>query len=183
MRIQHDVYPTENGVIDVLWPYLREAWEAGCRITEPAAGEGALAAGIARWNPTAVIVTNDIRPVPGVSFVGDATSPNAAIWRVETDVVITNPPYEGVSPTRIIENALSTGAEAVAMLLRFSYLEPAKSRRHLLIGSCLHDVVVLNPRPKFRSDKKGSDQVTAAWFVWRKDYDGKPQVSFAVDWR
>jgi hypothetical protein len=34
-------------------------------------------------------------------------------------------------------------------------------------------LIVLNPRPKFRADTNGGDNVTAVWLVWQKSFSWK----------
>lgn len=75
--------------------------------------------------------------------------------------VIMNPPFSLAA--QFVRRALDECTEVIA-LLRLNWLEPAASRRDLL--ELQPDVLVLATRPRFRSDRSGSDSQTCAWLRW-----------------
>lgn len=102
--------------------------------------------------------------------------------------VITNPPFEMATP--IILNAWNHATEGVIALVRLSYLEPCGDRADLLraMSDHLRVVVPCNPRPQFRGDTSGADQVTVCWLVWQKRHSwralGQPcPWQFLTNWR
>lgn len=101
----------------------------------------------------------------------------------QIDWVITNPPFNKAH--EIVPLAYKYTQTGIAMLLRLSYLEPCSNRAQWLQQHRhnLSNLIVFSPRPKFRSDTSGSDAVTVAWFVWRKDWTDETQIEFLNDWR
>lgn len=84
----------------------------------------------------------------------------------------------------ILEYGMSIAVNGVAFLDRLSFLEPVAKRRNFLLKNKLSNMVVLSPRPKFRSIGSSKDSVTACWFVFQKPdkwMDGT-MVSYAVNW-
>ncbi len=82
---------------------------------------------------------------------------------------------------RIAQHALKSSRD-VALLLRLSFLEPAKTRRWL-VNAPVSDLIIFNPRPQFRAER-GSDSVTTAWFIWRWDRkDGPTNIHYCCDWK
>lgn len=101
--------------------------------------------------------------------------------------VVSNPPYSQPDCQEIINNAWEYASDGVAMLLRLSYLEPCLNkaggyRGEFLKEAPLSHLIVFNPRPKFRTDTKGTDSSTVAWFVWQKEWMDGTQIHFINDW-
>jgi hypothetical protein len=76
------------------------------------------------------------------------------------------------------------------MLLRLNWLEPCGDRRDLLqkFADNMVSVSIVSPRPKFRADTNGSDNITVAWVVWRKDWSWQERgisapFDFLLDWK
>lgn len=109
----------------------------------------------------------------------DATT--AEYWEDRSpDWVFTNPPFNYATP--IITNALSACNKGVIMILRASYLEPCKDRRHVLDSRISH-ISYVNPRPKFRADTKGTDSSTVVFITWLKHKSSRHSfVSYLTDW-
>ena len=123
------------------------------------------------------------------------------------DWTVTNPPYRQPDCQKIIENAWEYSKVGIAMLLRLTYLEPcalsAKDANSWLSRGYpltvddwegrapflknnkkqLSHVLVFNPRPQFRTDTKGTDNTTVAWFVWQKGWMDGAQIEFITDWK
>jgi hypothetical protein len=94
--------------------------------------------------------------------------------------VISNPPYN-VAPD-ILPLAWEHSRLGMAMLLRLTYLEPTANRAEWLQDTPLSNLIIFNPRPKFRQGS-GSDSATVAWFVWRRGWKDETRVSFCTDWQ
>ena len=151
-RVEHDYYPTPAEAVNVL---LRSPWAPPSVCLDPCCGDGAIVRALlasGRWASGF-----DLHPV-GAWPQRDALA--AAPWGCSA--VVGNPPYRGAAS--FVSRALREAPAYTAMLLRLSWMEPCADRRALL---ALHpNVIVLPFRPKFRADRKGSDSVTSAWFVW-----------------
>lgn len=84
----------------------------------------------------------------------------------------------------ILEYGMEIATNGIAVLDRLSFIEPVARRRTFLLKNKLSNMVVLSPRPKFRSIGSTKDSVTACWFVFQKPElwrDGT-MVSYAVNW-
>lgn len=179
-RVKNDYYPTPDAITRILLKYI----QPGGVIVEPCAGHGAIAGCL----PSGVW-TNE--PYPPKDFepdsLEDATDSN--FWETlveqvgEIDWVITNPPY-GSLVTPILANGLRY-SRRVAMLLRLSYLEPCEERAAMLqeYESLISHVIILNPRPQFRLDVPGTDNITSAWVVWQQHYASDRRVVFETHWK
>lgn len=93
------------------------------------------------------------------------------------DNIVTNPPY-GLA-NEIVEHAVSLANKKVAVLLRLLFLESQK--RNFLFKKDFKCVYVFRKRisciPE-SPDKKIRRAMAFAWFIWDKDYTGKPYI----DW-
>ena len=160
-RIARDFYPTEAWITDALIESYGRQHIKG-NILECAAGQRHMSD---RLKPLGNVFTTDI----AWDSKDDATT--ARYWNDwHVDWVVTNPPF-GVA-SEILSHAWDTANVGVAMLLRLTFAEPTNNRHDLLHQLSDHQVLYMpiGPRPSFRSDKKGGDSVTVAWFVWRKDF-------------
>ena len=179
-RVANEYYPTAFN--NLVTPLLDRLQLKG-RILEPCAGDGAIAALIPGC------VTNELHPKDFTTdWQLDASNPQSWLEFGAVDWVITNPPFSLATP--IIALALQHARVGVVMLLRITWLEPCRDRAALLIkyADCMTDLIPVNPRPPFRSDTKGTDMATVAWFVWRKDFSWsklgvRSQISFLTDWK
>ena len=169
-RISNDFYPTPNRLIRA---YLAKNPNLlSGTILEPCAGEGAIAQPLIDLGYA--VEQTDIKD--GEQF--DATKPEYWDGR-SPDWVVTNPPFNVATP--IVEHAIDRAQKGVIMLLRASYLEPCKDRRHLL-NEQIAQITYCNPRPKFRADTKGSDSATVVFIAWLKDATNGTNVNYLVDW-
>jgi len=139
---------------------------------------------IARFFPNCL--TNDIDPLMKAKIHFDVSKQETWDYlNKPLDWVVTNPPFNQAAD--IIPKAFSWANYGIAFLLRLTYLEPTGNRGEWLQEHTeyLSDIIVFNPRPKFRPGEKGTDSVTVAWFVWRKNHFGfgRTKVSFVTDWR
>lgn len=108
---------------------------------------------------------------------------------VEVDWVVSNPPYTQPMCQQIIEHSFEHARCGIAMLLRLTYDEPCKERADFLRNNIMSHQIIFNPRPQFRTDTKGTDSVTSAWFVWlKKDFAAQCGLAqtekvYVTDWR
>jgi tRNA G10 N-methylase Trm11 len=91
--------------------------------------------------------------------------------------IVCNPPYK-LAP-QFVRHAL-TLVPFVAMLLRLAFLESA-SRTDILEDGQLARVLVFRKRlPMMHrhgwDGPKASNSIAFAWFVWRRDWRGNPQI-------
>lgn len=83
----------------------------------------------------------------------------------------------------ILEYGLDIAQKGLIILDRLSFIEPTQKRRKFLEKNTITKMIVLSPRPQFRSIGSTRDSVTACWFVFEKN---KPKQSteivYALDW-
>lgn len=177
-----ELYPTPAKLTAVLlnrYPHI-----AG-HICEPCAGLGDIsqtlnAAGLK-------VFTNDLDGRHPAHYTGDATSPAAQVWQRSYHWTVTNPPF--TQAHKILSIAWQRSRIGVAFLLRLSYMEAAKDRAAWLVAHADHLVKMMtfNPRPSF-NHSGNTDNVTAAWFIWRKDHSWRqlgisPPFEFITGWK
>ena len=97
-----------------------------------------------------------------------------------TDNIITNPPFK--LGTEFVYQACHLASKKVAMLCRINFLEGV-ARGKMFKNTPLKNVYVFSRRITFinpDSGKKshGGGMLAFAWFIWEKDYNGKP----TIDW-
>ena len=184
-RIPHDFYPTPVALTRAMLYYIPRDLGA---VFDPCVGDGQMLESL----PAAKTLSNDINPHPNYEphYRGDAKSRELWEWlnlRHNIDWVITNPPFKHAA--EIAENALIFSHKGVALLLPITFLEPCKGRRRLLEdwSDHLKYVIPINPRPRFRSDTKGTAPATVAWFVWDHHFswdelDLACPFQFIIDW-
>lgn len=183
MRHTLDQYFTvERGVTCAVLD--RHPWLAQGRVLEPCAGKGHMANVLREYG--ADVVTGDIDPAMRCDHTWDFRLAVARTrWGLTTetagfDAVVSNPPFSISS--RAVSDALEVSPR-VALLLRASWSEPTKDRRAIWAITPPQFVHPLNPRPKFRTDRKGSDTATCAWFVWDGSWSGDTKIEPFTDWR
>jgi len=171
-RIANDAYFTPSQLIRSYFATHAPFIGKYRTILEPCVGDGGIANPLRELGYQ--VEGTDI--VDGDEF--DATK--LEYWHNKSpDWVITNPPFNQATP--IIEHSLKHAKHGVIMLLRSSYLEPCKDRRHLL-DNRIRQITYCNPRPKFRTDIKGSDSSTVVFIVWDKYAIDETRVNYLVDW-
>lgn len=160
MRRELDAYFTPAHLTKAL--ISRYPWLSHVRVTEPCAGDGAIARHIVGCK------TYDVDERYGHD-VADARTARFP----PTDAFVTNPPF--THALEILEN-LRSQAPFVALLMRVSFLEPTRARSAYLAANP-PDMLIVCPRVSFTGDGK-TDSVTCAWMVW-----GGPLRGVAVEGR
>lgn len=131
-------------------------------LLEPCNGDGAITNELTKRGHA--VYTNDIDRSFQCDSHLDMTIPKNWDEFKGVDWVITNPPFTEASV--MIPNALRIAKKGVIALLRLSFLEPCKNRVEFLQNNPISHLLV-TPRISFTG--KGTDTVTTAWFIWRKD--------------
>lgn len=169
-RIEHDYYPTPDGITEFLLRHV----EIKGQVIEPAAGQMAIAKYFYGCITNEPYPKDDVQP----DYCCDASE--RAFWEAVDaeggfDWAVANPPYIGNLPVEILMHAFEFARTGVAFLLRLSFLEPCENREAWLKENSdyLVKVIPINPRPKFRADVNGGDQVTVGWFIFLKDWSWK----------
>lgn len=186
-RLPLDAYYTSSKLTEQLifkYPISKDKL-----ILEPCSGKGHISNYLKQLGYT--VITNDIDITAPSSYHYDFT--NSAVtelfinYKGLINTVITNPPFNVA--TEILANSLEI-ADEVIMLLRLSFFEPCRSRQKLLntYKDNLVKVIPISPRPQFRLDSKGSDNVTVAWFIWNKQFSWKQSgidtpFDFITNWK
>ena len=173
-RIAHDYYPTPEAITQALLDHV----DIRGGVYEPCAGEGAIARVLRRTDTINFVLETDLVYRRNVTWIADATLPEK--WdtvdahmrhhKSSLDWVVTNPPFS--CAFQILKIAWENCRSGIAFLLRLSFLEPCGDRARWLNDQADNMTLMLpvSPRPKFRRDTQGSDSMTVAWCVWRKDF-------------
>ena len=102
------------------------------------------------------------------------------------DVVFTNPPYNLMTLKEkdggsMLKEFLRISKHKVVLLLNIFFLS-SKERKELLEQSHLRHIYIHSDRvtmyPYGEEKPKNGGTKMYAWFVWDKDYDGKPTLSW-----
>jgi hypothetical protein len=142
-------------------------------VWEPASGDGVMARILSQSGRH--VLTTDIRT--GLDFLD--VRPGAWVYD-EVKAIITNPPF--YLADKFIRHALGlmqSRGGMVGMLLRNEY-DSAKKRADIFRESphfCCK--VVLTRRPRWIAGTSGSPRHNFAWFVWRCDNEGPPEIRWA----
>lgn len=127
-----------------------------------------------------LVITNDIDKRFTADFHMDMLDPE--FWKRvrelfgQPDWVITNPPFN--QAPALVPLAYQEAKIGIAFFLRLSFLEPCDDRAEFLSSHVLNRQIVL-PRISFKTVRtehadgrvtvSKTDNMTCAWFVWRKD--------------
>jgi len=88
------------------------------------------------------------------------------------DNIVTNPPFN--LSTEFTLQALQLANKNVAMLNKLSFLEGINRKNKIFIQNKLKNILVFSKRVKFG----GNGLMAFAWFIFDKNYNGKP----TLDW-
>lgn len=178
-RVLNDFYPTPPEIVKELVGICPEIVKTS--VFEPFDGHGAISDTLREFAGCYCLTNDIVKPLKGTK--GDATMPILWAMAGTHEWTITNPAYCDNIPDKAVPLAWEHSSVGVAMLLRLSMLEPCESRRSWSeLLPYLSYIAPINPRIKFRRDKKGTDSVASAWFVWKR----KPtplQIVPITDWK
>lgn len=99
----------------------------------------------------------------------------------ETANIITNPPFKYA--LQFVEKAKTQATKKIAMFLKLTFLESV-SRHQMFLDKefPLKKVIVfckrVNLYPAGEKEPKNSGTIAFAWYVWDKDYEGKPYIEW-----
>ena len=168
-RQEHDYYATSPEAIDALHTIMPLD---GLYIWEPACGGGHLSERMRDFG--ASVTSSDLYDrgygKAGVDFFQQK--------QLAAPIIVTNPPYKYA--TEFLEHAIELGADKVAMFLKLTFLDGQK-RRELFEKYPPKTVAVFSKRVQVAINGdpemfKKSSAACYAWFIWEKDYQGKPEV-------
>lgn len=177
-RVANDYYPSPEKLISAWWEEFGQfALSEDSAILEPCNGGGVIANHLRKQGLK--VLSTDLQD--GKQY--DATT--ADYWNTLStygvDYTITNPPFNQAVP--IIDHALANSRKGVIMILRASFMEPCKDRRHLL-NERIASIIYVNPRPRFRADTKQTDSSTVVFIHWdnNKDPETETKINYLTDW-
>ncbi len=97
------------------------------------------------------------------------------------DVVITNPPYNLMTKGNMLAEFQRIAEKKVILLLNIFYLS-SKDRKKMLENSSLRHIYIHSDRvtmfPYEQEKPKNGGTKMYAWYVWDKEYTGKPTLSW-----
>jgi hypothetical protein len=151
-------------------------------IWEPACGDGAISE-VLISNGYKNVLSSDIANrgygETGLDFL-DEKDPFVEHLAKRANTIITNPPYKFAQ--EFIEKSLRIVDKKVAMLLKLNFLEGQK-RYQFFKSTPLKSVYVFSKRLSFdKGDEKGKGNglLAYAWYVWDKEYIGKPYIDWIL---
>jgi hypothetical protein len=168
-----DFYPTPRHVTEAL--LAREGFVG--TVWEPACGDGAMCRVLKEKLPHCNILSSDIADYgygqTGVDFLET---------HLTVDNIITNPPFKFAYEFAF--HALECAQRKVALFLRLQFLEGAK--RYYFFRKFPPAMVYVFSR-RVTLSRNGMQEnpcgglIAFAWFVWRKNYRGTPQLDWILE--
>lgn len=165
-RMPSDFYETPKFCVDDLLDRVEfegSFWECAC-------GTGNISDALTNRNK--VVVSTDIKDY-GYSYQTNVM--DFLEWECKTDCnIITNPPFE--KSYEFTLHAINLTSKKVAMFNKLSFLEGQK-RRKIFDLNYLENILVYSRRLNLKKTN-AAGMMAFAWFVFNKDYKGKP----SLDW-
>ena len=97
------------------------------------------------------------------------------------EVVFTNPPYDRMTKDNMLAEFQRIASKKVILLLNIFFLA-SKERKPILENSHLRHIYIHSDRvtmyPYGEEKPKNGGTKMFAWYVWDKEYDGKPTLSW-----
>lgn len=160
-RVKNDFYPTPPEATEVLldkFNFDGNIWECAC-------GDGSMSKVLEQkgYNVYSSDLIDRGYGDNGVDFLKTFK---------KFDNIITNPPFN--LSTEFTLQALHLAKNNVAMLNKLSFLEGINRKNKVFIQNRLKYIYVFSKRIKFG----GNGLMAFAWFIFDKNYDGKP----ILDW-
>jgi hypothetical protein len=171
-RVQDDFYATPNEATEALF----QVEQFIGNVLEPACGNGMMSEVIKKYNP---VVSSDLIDrgygLTGIDFLKCNTE--------HYNNVITNPPFNLFQ--EFAEMALYVANNKVALFGKLQALEGQK-RATFLKKSPLKTVYVFKKRINPLRNGEGKDEngkawastMAFAWYIWDKEYNGKPFIQW-----
>ena len=169
-----DHYPTPSWATEELLKreeFTGLVWECAC-------GDGAISKVLIKNNID--VVSSDILDygygTPNIDFLNDTDLFND--FHFVADSIITNPPFSNA--TEFVYMSKKWSSDKVAMFLKTTFLEGVE--RHKLFTDKrfpLKSIYQFSRRVSF-GDSKSGGMLAFAWFVWDKNYVGKPQIEWII---
>lgn len=147
-------------------------------VYEPCCGAGAISDvleiyGFENLMKSDIQVTNCIKGDKGID-----------VYDIEDDiceVVFTNPPYDRMTKDNMLAEFMRISSKKVILLLNIFFLS-SKERKKILEQSHLRHVYIHSDRvtmyPYGMEKPKNGGTKMYAWYVWDKEYFGKPTLSW-----
>lgn len=106
------------------------------------------------------------------------------VYDIEDDIceiVFTNPPYDRMTKDNMLAEFMRISSKKVILLLNIFFLS-SKERKEILEQSHLRHVYIHSDRvtmyPYGIEKSKNGGTKMYAWYVWDKEYSGKPTLSW-----
>lgn len=181
-RAEADFYPTPPEATEAL--FIREKFDG--LVWEPASGDGSMSKIIEKYNKCQ---SSDIQKEEwiygkgGIDFLKCNCCPKSNLNSINfPNNIITNPPYR--YGKQFVLHAKKIAKKKIAMLLKLVFLEGANRYRMFQDTEFpLKIVYVFCKRVKIYKQGligKNSGLIAYAWFVWDKDYKGKPYIEWIL---
>lgn len=147
-------------------------------IYEPCSGAGAITK-VLEDKGFNNIISSDIQEQDYI--VGDKGIDVYEIGDGVCDVVFTNPPYNMMTRNNMLQEFLRISNKKVILLLNIFYLS-SKDRKEMLEKSHLKHIYIHSDRvtmyPFGQEKPKNGGTKMYAWFLWDKEYEGRPTISW-----
>jgi len=168
-REKNDFYPTPPIATEQLLDVEKfdgDVWECAC-------GDGAISKVLEQHNYK--VYSSDLIDrnygKTGIDFLTETQ---------KCDNIITNPPFKLSLP--FIYQAVKLANKKVAFLCRITFLEGV-ARQKMFQETPLENVYIFSRRITFTNPNNGNKthgggMLAFAWFVWNKNYTGKPKLNW-----
>ncbi len=174
-RACFDFYPTPPYAVEELLKrenFNGNIWECAC-------GDGAVSEVLKKSGFDVIssdIVNRGYGEYRNLDFLD-----NEATQGMTCDNIITNPPFKLAK--QFVEKSLSVAKRKVAIIQRLAFME-SKERYDMFTTTPLKTVYVFSKRLNMYAnglvDKTKSGMLAFAWYVWDKDYTGKPYIKWIL---
>ena len=146
-------------------------------ILEPCSGAGAIVKVLEEYGLS--LSASDIQK--GKMIVGEKGVAVSDYENNSCDIVFTNPPYGRMTKENMLDDFLRIAKHKVILILNIFYLS-SENRKKMLESSPLRHIYIHSGRvtmfPYGQEKPKNGGTKMFAWFVWDKDYIGKPTLSW-----
>lgn len=182
-RTRNDIYDFYETPVDATNKVLNALVEDGFITTdeliyEPCVGAGAMLQPL-KEHGFHNIMASDIQDEDYIA--GEKGIDVYSIPDEVCDVVFTNPPYNMMTKGNMLDELLRISKKKVILILNIFFLSSA-ARKEILEQSHLRHIYIHSDRvtmyPYGQDKPKNGGTKMYAWFVWDKEYDGRPTLSW-----